>query len=103
MGLFSVRVLPGSPRLRKESGLVQHFASPVGGVLDTQEEELENCVPSGSFQMPVSRKELKLASLGYFLHCQFASYYTGTVKEKLKTNPNTMPEKCIKKYIYIYV
>lgn len=41
VGLFSVKDLPGSPRLRKENGLVQHFANPVGRVWDTQEEELK--------------------------------------------------------------
>lgn len=53
--------------------------------------------------MQVSRKELKLASLRHFLHLQFANYYTGTIKEKLRTNPNITSQKCIPYMYVLYV
>lgn len=45
--------------------------------------------------MQVPRELLKLASLGRFPHCQGASYYTETIKEKLRTLAITTSHKCI--------
>lgn len=45
--------------------------------------------------MQVPREELKLASLGRFPRCQVASYYTKTIKEKLRILAITPSHKCI--------